>query len=58
MWSGHDSRGVQQPLTDVLYAQVAEFAGLKSTPNAALVDVCCGTGTIGITLARDAKAVR
>lgn len=34
--------------TDVLYETVAELAGL--TKDVTLLDVCCGTGTIGICL--------
>ncbi len=39
----------------VLYRLVGEWAA--PTPDAVLVDVCCGTGTIGISLARRVRQV-
>ncbi|XP_076854082.1 tRNA (uracil-5-)-methyltransferase homolog A [Brachyhypopomus gauderio] len=40
---------------EVLYSTVGEWAGLDA--HTTLLDVCCGTGTIGISLARKVKKV-
>ena len=46
---------VNTPAAEALYRLAGEWA----SPNgkSLLLDVCCGTGTIGLTLARDAKKV-
>ncbi|MBR6562463.1 MAG: 23S rRNA (uracil(1939)-C(5))-methyltransferase RlmD [Clostridia bacterium] len=41
--------------TEVLYGKVREFASLSHSET--VIDAYCGTGTIGLTLARDAKRV-
>ena len=41
--------------TEVLYGKALEYAGL--TGNETVVDAYCGTGTIGLTMARSAKKV-
>lgn len=38
---------------EILYNKAKEYAGL--TGNETLIDLYCGTGTIGLTMARDAK---
>ncbi|XP_067929923.1 tRNA (uracil-5-)-methyltransferase homolog A-like [Watersipora subatra] len=41
---------------EVLYSAIGEFAGLSDSTST-LLDVCCGTGTIGMLLASKAKSV-
>ncbi len=41
---------VNTAATEVLYTQVAEWSNIS--PNTVLLDVCCGTGTIGLTMAK------
>ncbi|XP_063227966.1 tRNA (uracil-5-)-methyltransferase homolog A-like [Bacillus rossius redtenbacheri] len=41
---------VNTPAAEVLYGAVAELAA--PAPGAAVLDVCCGTGTIGLSLAQ------
>lgn len=41
--------------TEVLYSMVADFAAAESST--AALDVCCGTGTIGLTLAKSVSSV-
>ncbi|XP_076354261.1 tRNA (uracil-5-)-methyltransferase homolog A isoform X5 [Tachypleus tridentatus] len=41
---------VNTKAAEVLYSTVAEFANL--TPTTTLLDICCGTGTIGLSLAK------
>uniref|UniRef100_A0A0D9Y4G9 TRAM domain-containing protein n=1 Tax=Oryza glumipatula TaxID=40148 RepID=A0A0D9Y4G9_9ORYZ len=42
---------------DVLYKLIGESAGLKGDGSEIILDLFCGTGTIGLTLARRAKHV-
>ena len=35
---------------EVLYTTVGDWA--EATPSTTVLDICCGTGTIGITLAK------
>lgn len=35
---------------EVLYEQIAEWCGATTTTT--VLDICCGTGTIGLTLAK------
>ncbi len=44
---------VNHDAAEVLYGKAKEYAGL--TGNETLIDLYCGTGTIGLTMARDAK---
>jgi tRNA/tmRNA/rRNA uracil-C5-methylase (TrmA/RlmC/RlmD family) len=37
---------------DVLYKLIGESAGLKGDGSEIILDLFCGTGTIGLTLAR------
>lgn len=46
---------VNRAQTEVLYGLVGEFASLTGTEG--VVDLYCGAGTIGLTLARNAKEV-
>lgn len=41
--------------TEILYGKAREYAGL--TGGETLLDLYCGTGTIGLTMARDCKAL-
>ena len=41
--------------TEILYTLAKEFAGL--TGNESVLDAYCGTGTIGLTMAKDAKRI-
>ncbi|XP_078589558.1 tRNA (uracil-5-)-methyltransferase homolog B-like isoform X2 [Branchiostoma floridae x Branchiostoma japonicum] len=43
------------PGAEVLYQTIAEISGV--TANTTLLDICCGTGTIGIVLADSVKKV-
>lgn len=40
---------------EVLYSKIAEISNIDE--NTVVLDICCGTGTIGLTLAKRAKAV-
>ncbi|XP_013783880.1 tRNA (uracil-5-)-methyltransferase homolog A-like [Limulus polyphemus] len=46
---------VNTKAAEVLYSTVAEFANL--TPTTTILDICCGTGTIGLSLAKKVKKV-
>lgn len=46
---------VNQPQTQVLYDVVADFAGLSGSET--VLDLYCGTGSIGLSLAKKAKKV-
>ncbi|KAK6625257.1 hypothetical protein RUM43_005551 [Polyplax serrata] len=46
---------VNSNATDILYESIGELAGLKN--NVTLLDVCCGTGTIGLCLAEKCNEV-
>lgn len=46
---------VNSPTTCLLYKMVADWAA--PGPNTLLLDVCCGTGTIGLTMARRVQRV-
>lgn len=35
---------------EVLYEQIAEWCGVSKTTT--VLDICCGTGTIGLTIAK------
>lgn len=41
---------INVPATEVLYSMVSDYANV--TPNATVLDVCCGTGTISLCLAK------
>lgn len=46
---------VNTAAAEVLYKQVRDWASV--TPNSVLLDVCCGTGTIGLTVAKSVQKV-
>lgn len=41
---------INVPATEVLYSMVSDYANV--TDNATVLDVCCGTGTISLCLAK------
>lgn len=41
---------VNTPGAEVLYEQIAEWCGVSKTTT--ILDICCGTGTIGLTIAK------
>ena len=47
---------VNTPSAEVLYKTVGDLANLKPDEST-LIDVCCGTGTIGLCLANRCKKV-
>lgn len=46
---------VNTPAAELLYTSISDLCNISSSTT--LVDVCCGTGTIGLTLAKSAKNV-
>ena len=46
---------VNTPVAEVLYKNIGDWLSLRS--NTLLLDVCCGTGTIGLCLANRVKHV-
>lgn len=46
---------VNTPATEILYSAISDMFKLNS--NVVLVDACCGTGTIGLTMAKKVKKV-
>ncbi|XP_048743188.1 tRNA (uracil-5-)-methyltransferase homolog A-like [Ostrea edulis] len=46
---------VNTPGAEVLYQQIAEWCGVTTTTT--VLDICCGTGTIGLTLAKRVSSV-
>lgn len=42
---------VNTPAAEILYAKCAEWCGINKKKKTTLLDLCCGTGTIGITMA-------
>eukprot|EP00079_Xenopus_tropicalis_P020592 XP_012811694.1 PREDICTED: tRNA (uracil-5-)-methyltransferase homolog A isoform X1 [Xenopus tropicalis] len=53
--SPHAFFQVNTPAAEVLYSAIADWAQLDQ--NTTVLDVCCGTGTIGISLAKKVKKV-
>lgn len=43
--------------TEKLYGLVADWCGLSEQKDTVLLDLCCGTGTIGLTMAKSAKKI-
>ena len=41
---------VNTPAAEILYSKVAEWC--NNTPNTTVLDICCGTGTIGQYIAK------
>ncbi|GAA5797290.1 hypothetical protein HPULCUR_002671 [Helicostylum pulchrum] len=48
---------VNTPATEILYAKCAEWCAIDPTKKTTLLDLCCGTGTIGITMAKSVEHV-
>ncbi|KAI8991517.1 S-adenosyl-L-methionine-dependent methyltransferase [Mycotypha africana] len=48
---------VNTAATELLYAKCAEWCNIDPTKKTTLLDLCCGTGTIGITMAKSVDRV-
>ncbi|KAI8145156.1 S-adenosyl-L-methionine-dependent methyltransferase [Fennellomyces sp. T-0311] len=48
---------VNTPATELLYTKCAEWCNIDKNKKTTLLDLCCGTGTIGITMARTVDRV-
>lgn len=48
---------VNTPATELLYAKCAEWCNINKNKKTTLLDLCCGTGTIGITMAKSVDRV-
>ncbi|KAI9470893.1 MAG: S-adenosyl-L-methionine-dependent methyltransferase [Benjaminiella poitrasii] len=48
---------VNTPATELLYSKCAEWCSIDETKKTTLLDLCCGTGTIGITMAKSVDRV-
>lgn len=48
---------INTPATEILYAKCAEWCAIDPTKKTTLLDLCCGTGTIGITMAKSVDKV-
>ncbi|KAI7884838.1 S-adenosyl-L-methionine-dependent methyltransferase [Lichtheimia hyalospora FSU 10163] len=48
---------VNTPATELLYTKCAEWCNISKSKKTTLLDLCCGTGTIGITMARTVDRV-
>jgi tRNA (uracil-5-)-methyltransferase len=48
---------VNTPATELLYAKCAEWCNINKNKKTTLLDLCCGTGTIGITMAKSVERV-
>ncbi|KAG0167935.1 tRNA methyltransferase 2 [Apophysomyces sp. BC1034] len=48
---------VNTPAAELLYAKCAEWCNLDQHKKTTLLDLCCGTGTIGITMAKSVDRV-
>ncbi|RCI05929.1 tRNA methyltransferase 2, partial [Rhizopus stolonifer] len=48
---------VNTPATELLYAKCAEWCNIDQNKKTTLLDLCCGTGTIGITMAKSVDRV-
>ncbi|KAI7871032.1 S-adenosyl-L-methionine-dependent methyltransferase [Spinellus fusiger] len=48
---------VNTPATELLYAKCAEWCKVDKSKKTTLLDLCCGTGTIGITMAKSVDRV-
>ena len=51
-WSNDDSSAYDFLQADVLYKLIEDSARLKGDGSEIVLDLFCGTGTIGLTLAR------
>ncbi|KAG1505197.1 hypothetical protein G6F46_010512 [Rhizopus delemar] len=48
---------VNTPATELLYSKCAEWCNINKEKKTTLLDLCCGTGTIGITMAKSVDKV-
>ncbi|KAI7899941.1 S-adenosyl-L-methionine-dependent methyltransferase [Cokeromyces recurvatus] len=48
---------VNTPATELLYSKCAEWCNIDKEKKTTLLDLCCGTGTIGITMAKSVDRV-
>lgn len=48
---------VNTPAAELLYAKCAEWCSIDASKKTTLLDLCCGTGTIGITMAKSVDRV-
>ncbi|CAO3695142.1 unnamed protein product [Rhizopus stolonifer] len=48
---------VNTPATELLYSKCAEWCSIDKDKKTTLLDLCCGTGTIGITMANSVDKV-
>ncbi|CEI96020.1 hypothetical protein RMCBS344292_10191 [Rhizopus microsporus] len=48
---------VNTPATELLYSKCAEWCNISQDKKTTLLDLCCGTGTIGITMAKTVDRV-
>lgn len=48
---------INTPATEILYSKCAEWCSIDATKKTTLLDLCCGTGTIGITMAKSVDRV-
>ncbi|KAI9498733.1 S-adenosyl-L-methionine-dependent methyltransferase [Zychaea mexicana] len=48
---------VNTPATELLYTQCAEWCNIDKNKKTTLLDLCCGTGAIGITMAKSVDRV-
>jgi tRNA (uracil-5-)-methyltransferase len=48
---------INTPATELLYSTCADWCNIDPTKKTVLLDLCCGTGTIGITMAKSVSKV-
>ncbi|CAO3671809.1 unnamed protein product [Rhizopus stolonifer] len=48
---------VNTPATEILYSKCAEWCNIDNSKKTTLLDLCCGTGTIGLTMAKSVDKV-
>ncbi|CAO3599675.1 unnamed protein product [Absidia cylindrospora] len=48
---------INTPGTELMYSKCAEWCNLNNGKKTTLLDICCGTGTIGITMAKSVDKV-
>ncbi|ORE02819.1 S-adenosyl-L-methionine-dependent methyltransferase [Rhizopus microsporus var. microsporus] len=55
--SAHSFFQINTPATEILYSKCAEWCNIDSSKKTTLLDLCCGTGTIGLTMAKSVDKV-
>jgi tRNA (uracil-5-)-methyltransferase len=48
---------INTPATELLYKTCADWCNIDESKKSVLLDLCCGTGTIGITMAKSVNKV-